>query len=129
MSNVTTMGSVVAIDAGGASEDLQAASEATGIEGTVVAVTFTGSQDLPIRLSPEFHLRRQRMVSTRVNSVGSSAHPRWSFARRMGVVLDLLRTERVRVHATHTFPFDRAPEAFRLLDAQANEAMGVTLEY
>jgi NADPH:quinone reductase-like Zn-dependent oxidoreductase len=122
-------GADVAIDAGGAAEHLQAASEATGIEGAVVAVTFSGSQDIPIRLSPEFHLRRQRMVSTRVSSVGAGEQPRWSFARRMEVVLDLLRTERVRVHTTHTFPFDQAPEAFRLLDAQANETMGVTLHY
>jgi threonine dehydrogenase-like Zn-dependent dehydrogenase len=122
-------GADVAIDAGGAADDLQVASEATGLEGTVVAVTFSGSQDMPIRLSPEFHLRRQRMVSTRVSSVGSGEHPRWDFARRMEVVLDLLRTGRVRVHATHTFPFDRAPEAFRLLDAQASGTMGVTLHY
>ncbi len=122
-------GADVSVEASGTSAALQAAIESTGIEGTVVAVTFFGSQDVPLRLSPEFHLRRQRMVSTQVSSVGSGLQPRWSFARRMEVVLELLRTERVHVHATHTFPFDRAPEAYRLLDAQANETMGVTLHY
>jgi NADPH:quinone reductase-like Zn-dependent oxidoreductase len=122
-------GADVTIETSGTSDDLQAAIEATGMEGTVVAVAFSGSQEVPIRLSPQFHLRRQRMVSTRVSSVGAGLEPRWSFARRMEVVLDLLRRERVRVQATHTFPFDRAPEAYRLLDAQANEMMGVTLHY
>ena len=122
-------GADVSIEASGTSAALQAAIEATGIEGTVVAVTFFGSQDVPLRLSPEFHLRRQRMVSTQLSSVGSGLQPRWSFARRMNVVLELLRTERVHVHAMHTFPFDQAPEAYRLLDAQANETLGVTLHY
>jgi threonine dehydrogenase-like Zn-dependent dehydrogenase len=122
-------GADVSIEATGTPGALQAAIEATGQEGTVVAVTFFGSQRVPLRLSPEFHYRRHRMVSTQVSSVGAGLQPRWSFARRMGVVLELLRSERVHVRATHTFPFDRAPEAYRLADAQPNETMGIVLEY
>jgi NADPH:quinone reductase-like Zn-dependent oxidoreductase len=122
-------GADVAIEATGAPASLQAAIEATGQEGTVVAVTFSGSQDVPLRLSPEFHYRRQRMVSTQVGSVGSGLQPRWDFDRRMQVVLELLSSERVRVRAMHTLPFARAPEAFRLVDDHPGEALAVLLEY
>jgi threonine dehydrogenase-like Zn-dependent dehydrogenase len=122
-------GADVAIATSGTSADLQPAIEATGVEGTVVAVTLSGTHNVPLRLSPEFHLRRQRMVSTQVSGVGRALQPRWSFARRMEVVLELLRSERVRVQASHSFPFDRAPEAYHLMDARPDETMGVTLEY
>jgi 2-desacetyl-2-hydroxyethyl bacteriochlorophyllide A dehydrogenase len=122
-------GADVAMETTGEPAALQAAIEATGQEGTVVAVTFFGSDHVPLRLSPEFHYRRQRMVSTQVSSVGSGLQPRWDFSRRMEVVLDLLRSGRVRVQATHSFPFTEAPDAFRVVDARPSEAMGVLLEY
>lgn len=122
-------GADVAIEATGTTAGLQAAMESTGIEGTVVAVTFSGSLDVPIPVSPHFYYRRQRLVSAQVNSVGSGLQPRWDFARRMEVGISLLRSERVRVHATHSFPFDRAPEAYELADRHADEVMGITLSY
>lgn len=122
-------GADVAIEATGTTAGLQAAMEATGVEGTVVAVTFSGSLDVPVPVSPHFYYRRQRLVSARVNSVGSGLQPRWDFARRMEVGISLLRSERVRVHATHSFPFDRAPEAYELADRHADEVMGITLTY
>jgi threonine dehydrogenase-like Zn-dependent dehydrogenase len=122
-------GADVAIEATGTPAALEAAMEATGEEGTVVAVTLAGRREVPLRLAPEFHYRRQRLVSTQVDSLGAGLQPRWSLARRMEVVLDLLRAERVRVRATHTFPFDRAPEAYDVANRLADEAMGIMLTY
>jgi threonine dehydrogenase-like Zn-dependent dehydrogenase len=88
-------GADVAIDASGRPGALQMAIEATGDEGTVVAVTFLGGDRVPA--SPAFHYRRHHMVAAQASSVGAA---RWTFARRMGVALELLRSGRVQVHAT-----------------------------
>jgi threonine dehydrogenase-like Zn-dependent dehydrogenase len=122
-------GADVAIEASGDPAFLQAAIEVTGQEGTVVAVTFFGSGEVPLRLSPEFHYRRQRMVSTQVGSVGAELQPRWSLARRMQVGFELLRSERVHVDAARSLPFDRAPEAPRLVDGGRDLVVEVLLEY
>jgi threonine dehydrogenase-like Zn-dependent dehydrogenase len=100
-------GADVAIDASGLPGMLQTAIEATGPQGTVVAVTFCGGDRVPLRLSPAFHYRRHRLVSARISGAGAAPQPRWSFARRIGVALELLRSG--RVHA--------APEADRLAGA------------
>jgi threonine dehydrogenase-like Zn-dependent dehydrogenase len=90
-------GADVTIDASGRPGMLQTAIEATGLEGTVVAVTFCGNDRVPMRLSPAFHYRRHRMVSAQISRARTAPQPRWSFARRMGVALELLRSERVHV--------------------------------
>lgn len=125
----SSRGADVAIEASGTTAGLEAVMESTGVEGTVVAVTFSGARDVPLPVSPHFYYRRQRLVSAQVDGVGAGLQPRWDLARRMEVGIALLRSERVRVHTTHCFPFDRAPEAYELADRRADEVMGITLSY
>jgi len=122
-------GADVAIEATGAPAALQAAIRCTGQEGTIVAVSFFGTRVVPLVLSPEFHFRRQRIVSAQVSSIGSGLQPRWSFARRTSVAFDLLRQDWLHTPISHRFPFERAQEAYRLIDTRPEEALGVLLTY
>jgi threonine dehydrogenase-like Zn-dependent dehydrogenase len=122
-------GADVSIEASGAPSALQAAIRATGQEGTIAAVSFLGTRVVSLVLAPEFHFRRQRIVSSQVSSLGSGLQPRWSPERRTGAAFDLLRQDWLLTPVTHRLPFARAAEAYELLDTEPEHAMGILLTY
>jgi 2-desacetyl-2-hydroxyethyl bacteriochlorophyllide A dehydrogenase len=122
-------GADVCIEASGAPAALQTAIHVTGQEGTIVAVSFFGSRLVPLLLSPEFHYRRQRIVSSQVSSLGSGLQPRWSRERRNAAAFDLLSSHYLDTPVTHRFAFEQAAEAYRLLDDGFEPAMGILLDY
>jgi 2-desacetyl-2-hydroxyethyl bacteriochlorophyllide A dehydrogenase len=122
-------GADIAIEASGTGPALQAAINATGQEGTIVAVSFFGTKTIPLTLAPEFHYRRQHIISSQVSTLGSGLQPRWSWERRDQVAFSLLAHPWLQTPVTHRLPFAEAPEAYRLLDQQPDEAIGVLLDY
>jgi 2-desacetyl-2-hydroxyethyl bacteriochlorophyllide A dehydrogenase len=122
-------GADVYIEASGAPPALQSAIENTGREGTVAVVSYYGKKPVTLMLAPEFHLRRLRIISTQNASVGSGLQPRWDTERRMGVAMSRLERVDVAPLITHRIPFERAPEAYRLLDRHPDDALAVLLEY
>ena len=119
----------IAIEATGAPPALQSAIRCAGQEASVVVISFFGARAVPLLLSPEFHYRRLRIISSQVSNVGSGLQPRWSFARRTSVGFSLLRQPWLRTPATHTLPFEQAPEGYRLLDTRPGEVQAVLLTY
>jgi NADPH:quinone reductase-like Zn-dependent oxidoreductase len=119
----------VAIEASGSPGALQGAIMSTGQEGTVVAVSYYGTRPVTVVLAPEFHFRRIRIVSSQVSSVGSGIQTRWSFARRMDTVLDLLADFPIKEFVTHRFKLNQAPEAYRFVDQQADQTLGVLFDH
>jgi 2-desacetyl-2-hydroxyethyl bacteriochlorophyllide A dehydrogenase len=119
----------IAVEATGAPAALQSAIRCTGQEGTVVAMSFFGARVVPLILSPEFHYRRIRIISSQTSSIGSGLQPRWSFERRTSVAFDLLRQQWLRTTISQRLPFDRAAEAYQLLDMHPDEAQSVLLTY
>ena len=119
----------IAIEATGAPAALQSAIRCAGQEASVVVISFFGARVVPLLLSPEFHYRRLHIISSQVSNVGSGLQPRWSFARRTSVAFDLLRPSWLKTPATHQLSFDRAPEAYRLLDTQPEAVQAVVLTY
>ena len=122
-------GADIYIEASGAPPALQAAIENTGREGTIAVVSYYGNKPVPLTLAPEFHLRRLRIVSTQNASIGSGLQPRWDTERRMSVAMSRLERIDVSPLITHRFPFERAAEAYRLLDEHPDDALAVLLEY
>jgi 2-desacetyl-2-hydroxyethyl bacteriochlorophyllide A dehydrogenase len=123
-------GADVYIEASGATGALQTALDAVGQEGTITVISYYGKRPATLRLSPEFHLRRQRIVSSMVGMIGSGLQPRWNARRRMAVAMERLGGIDVeRCLVTHRFPFDRAAEAYTLIDTRPQESLGVLLEY
>lgn len=122
-------GADISIEASGSPPALQAAIVGTGQEGTIVAVSFFGGRTVPLVLSPEFHYRRHRLISSQVSTIGSGLQPRWSLERRMATVFDLLAGDSLRTPVSHRLAFADAPEAYRLLDTEPESAMGIVLTY
>jgi threonine dehydrogenase-like Zn-dependent dehydrogenase len=122
-------GADISIEVSGAPAALQQAIQTTGQEGTIVVISYFGSQAVPLVLSPAFHFRRQRIVSSQVRHVPSQLGPRWTHQRRMGTALRLLAGEELQVPLSHVVPFERAPEAYEMIDRQGEGTMGVLLTY
>jgi threonine dehydrogenase-like Zn-dependent dehydrogenase len=119
----------ISIEASGSPAALQLAIRTTGQEGTIAAVSFYGTKQVPLVLAPEFHVGRQRIISSQVGSIGSGLQPRWSLERRMETAFYLLATDWLRTLVSHEYPFDRAPEAYALLDSRPESTTGVLLRY
>ncbi|MFC9665590.1 zinc-binding dehydrogenase [Nocardia sp. NPDC127606] len=122
-------GADLSIEASGAPPALQKAIELTGTEGTITVASWYGTRPVPLALSQEFHLRRQRIVSTGP-TVPAHLSPRWDRTRMRAVSFDHLDRIDVDSHIiTHRVPFADAPLAYQLLDVSASEALGVLLEH
>jgi 2-desacetyl-2-hydroxyethyl bacteriochlorophyllide A dehydrogenase len=122
-------GADICIEATGAPAALQAAIVAAGQEATVAVLSFFGVRQVPLILSPEFHYRRLRMISSQVSSLGSGLEPRWSRERRNAVAFRLLRSDWLVTPVSHELPFNRAPEAYSILQTTPEEATGIVLKY
>jgi threonine dehydrogenase-like Zn-dependent dehydrogenase len=122
-------GADVYIEASGATSALQGAVDATGNEGTITVISYYGSRAATLRLSPEFHLRRQKIVSSMVGAIGSGLQPRWNASRRMRVAMERLRHIDVENLITHRIPFEDAASGYRAIDETPTETLGVLLEY
>ena len=122
-------GADLCIEASGAPAALQQAIESTGLEGTVTVASWYGSRPVPLALSREFHLRRQKMISTGP-LVPAHLAARWDRARMRAVSFDhLARLDVGKDLLTHRVPFRRAPEAYALLDDPREDTLAVLLQY
>jgi 2-desacetyl-2-hydroxyethyl bacteriochlorophyllide A dehydrogenase len=122
-------GADVFIEASGAPAALQTALACTGVEGTVAVISYYGNRPAHLTLSPEFHLRRQRIVSSMVGMVGSGLQPRWDKRRRMATAMHLVARIDTEAMVTHELPFDAAPDAYALIDSSPSDVLGVLLNY
>jgi threonine dehydrogenase-like Zn-dependent dehydrogenase len=122
-------GADIAIESSGAGAGLQAAIRNTGQEGTIVALGFYGHQPVPLVLAPEFHYRRQRIVSSMVAAIGSGLQPRWTRRRKDEVALGLLLEKWIETPVSHRFAFSESPSAYELLDQQGDTTTGVLFDY
>jgi 2-desacetyl-2-hydroxyethyl bacteriochlorophyllide A dehydrogenase len=122
-------GADVFIEASGAPAALQTALESTGVEGTIAVVSYYGRRTANLVLSPEFHIRRQRIVSSMVRMVGSGLQPRWDRERRMETAMRLVGELGVEKCITHRVPFREASAAYALIDREPASTLGVLLEY
>ena len=117
------------IETSGAPPALQTAINNTGERGSVVVPAWYGSRTLNLSLSPEFHLRALTIKSVFVGSVGGDELARWPDARRLETALDIVRGIDPANLVSQRVPFERAPEAYRLLDENPGQAPAVILDY
>ena len=122
-------GADVAIEASGSGAALQAAIDAVAVEGTVVVASWYGTKPVTLSLGGPFHRGRVRLCSSQVGRMRPDLGPRWDRDRRMETVLDLLPRLRLKELVSHRFPFEEAPDAYRLVDEHPGETVQVILMY
>jgi 2-desacetyl-2-hydroxyethyl bacteriochlorophyllide A dehydrogenase len=122
-------GADVVVEASGSGAALQAAIESVADEGTVVVASWYGTKPVSLALGEHFHRGRVRLRSSQVGRLTPELCARWDRARRMETVIGLLNRLRLEELVSHRIPFERAPEAYRLLDERPGEAVQVLLDY
>jgi len=122
-------GADVAVETSGSGAALQSAIDAVATEGTVVVASWYGTKPVTLALGGRFHRGRVRLRSSQVGELNPELSPRWDRDRRMETVLGLLDRLDLGDLISHRIPFERAPEAYRLLDERPGEAVQVVFTY
>jgi 2-desacetyl-2-hydroxyethyl bacteriochlorophyllide A dehydrogenase len=122
-------GADVVVEASGSGAALQAAIDSVVVEGTVVVASWYGTKPVVLSLGERFHRGRVRLRSSQVGSISPDLGPRWDRGRRMETVLDLLPQLRLKELISHRFPFEKAPDAYRLVDKHPGDVVQVILTY
>jgi 2-desacetyl-2-hydroxyethyl bacteriochlorophyllide A dehydrogenase len=97
-------------------------------EGVAIVASWYGAKPVTLPLGTDFHRRRLEIRSTQVSTIGARA-VRWDRRRRLEATQALLAELPLSALASHTFPLERAPEAYAALDRGDDGVVHVALEY
>ncbi|MGQ3328844.1 zinc-dependent alcohol dehydrogenase [Halorubrum sp. FL23] len=119
----------IAIELSGQPSALDEAIGAVGYDARVVVGSWYGTKREPIDLGGRFHRDRIDIVSSQVSTISPELRGRWDRDRRMDAALDRLDWIPADELITHRIPFERAAEAYELLDSAPDAAVQVIFEY
>jgi 2-desacetyl-2-hydroxyethyl bacteriochlorophyllide A dehydrogenase len=122
----------VAIEFSGRYAALHEAMRCVTLAGTVVAAGFYfGGAGTDLRLGEEFHHNRLTLVGSMSGWGAPQREPGWDRRRLRETALDLLAHGYLDVDAfiTHRVPFERAAEAYELVDRRPEDTLRVVLTY
>lgn len=122
-------GADVVIEASGRPEALDEAIRATARDGRVMVVSWYGAKRTPLALGDAFHRNRITIRSSQVSNLDPKIAPRWTMERRRELALKYLSEIPADRLITHTFAFEEAAAAYRLVDENPEETVQMILEY
>lgn len=108
---------------------LDEAIAATGYDGRVLVGSWYGTKGVDVDLGGRFHRDRLSIESSQVSTIAPEHRGRWSRERRHELAWDLVAGLEASSIVTHELPFERAAEAYELLDERPHEAIQVLLRY
>ena len=109
----TRAGAPLVVEVSGSPEAASSALSLLAPEGTLLVASWYGSREVPLPLGREFHRRRLVIRSSQVSTIPSTLAERWDVPRRRAVARRLLEELPLKPLATHEFPLEDAPAAFR----------------
>jgi 2-desacetyl-2-hydroxyethyl bacteriochlorophyllide A dehydrogenase len=113
----------------GSADALQSAIRVAGPDATVAVVAWYGRRPVELVLSPEFHFRRTRIVSTQVGGLNPELLSRWDYRRRMLSTLDLLPTLHAPELISQRVSLEGVADAYRLVDEHPEQVTAVMISY
>lgn len=122
----------VVIECSGSVNGLQAAVQAAGVAGTVIAAGFYAGPATALSFGEEFlHNRVTIKASMHVWSCPSRHAPRWDRRRYLREAKHLLTTGRIDLtgFVSARFPFERAAQAYEAIREAPSKHLKVALEY
>jgi NADPH:quinone reductase-like Zn-dependent oxidoreductase len=88
---------------------LELALSLAGFEGTVVEMSWYGTQPVAVGLGGAFHSQRLTLLSSQVGSVSPARRARWDHSRRLAKALSLCADPRLDVLVADETPFPDIP--------------------
>lgn len=125
-------GADVSIEVSGHYTGLQLALRSARMAGRVVAAGYYQGGGTPLLLGEEWHHNRLTLVSSMgVWNCPHRDYPAWNRARIHTVVTELLAAGRLQTDGliSQRIPFERAGEAYALIDQRPQEVIKVVLTY
>jgi 2-desacetyl-2-hydroxyethyl bacteriochlorophyllide A dehydrogenase len=113
----------------GRPETLNDALAITAFSGRVVIGSWYGEKRAAIDLGGDFHRSRIKLISSQVSTIAPELSGRWDKARRFDIAWQALQRIKPEKWITHRFAFEKATEAYQLLDENPQKAIQVILEY
>lgn len=101
----------------------------TSYSGRVVIGSWYGEKTAEVNLGGTFHRSRIKLISSQVSSLSPELSGRWDKSRRFEVAWKALERIRPERWITHRFQIAEAPDAYRLLDENSEDAIQVILDY
>ena len=105
----------IAFNASAKGEGLQFCIDRTAYEGTIVELSWFGTGMVELKLGANFHVRRQRILSSQVSQIPGIKLNRWNYKRRKDLVFELLKNPMFDVLLKTQVPFSDAPKTFDLI--------------
>jgi len=103
------------IHASGTSEGLATAFQLAGFEATILEMSWFGSHTVSLPLGESFHVKRLRLQSSQVGTLGATQRPRWDCRRRLILALDLLSDEMLDKLFSGQSDFENLPSTMEKL--------------
>jgi threonine dehydrogenase-like Zn-dependent dehydrogenase len=124
-------GADVSIEISGAAPALNEAVRATAYNSRVVASGFLQGGADALMLGEEFHHNRIELTWSQISGLSPRIDHRWDKLRLWQTFMRLCGEGRVETEPliSHSFPAERAGEAFRLLHEQPAECVQVVLDF
>lgn len=122
-------GADVVIEASGQPRALDDAVKVAAHEGRIVVVSWYGTKRAELSLGSDFHRKRLTLRSSQVSNLDPSLTPRWTVDRRRELAVKYLNELILNELISHVLPFDRAAEAYRLIEERPAEVLQVILDY
>jgi 2-desacetyl-2-hydroxyethyl bacteriochlorophyllide A dehydrogenase len=97
-------------------------------EGVAIVASWYGTKPVTLPLGAEFHRRRLEIRSSQVSTLGGRAG-RWDRLRRLETTRALLPELPLSLLSSHTFPLEKAPDAYAALDRGDDGVVHVALSY
>lgn len=117
------------IHASGNPDGLAAGLEAAGPEGRIVELSWYGDQRVPLALGEAFHSRRLTLRSSQVGRIPPERTPRWDYARRKALALELLREPGLDALITGESDFEDLPEVMARLASGPGDVLCHRIRY
>lgn len=117
------------VHASGHPDGLAAALDIAGLEARIVDLSWYGDALVPLPLGEAFHSRRLRIESSQVGRIPSHRAPRWTYARRMTLALELLRDPVLDVLITGESTFEELPEVMARLAHEPGHTLCHRIRY
>lgn len=108
---------------------LDTALAVTGFNGRLVIGSWYGTKPVSLDLGGRFHRSRIKLISSQVSTLTPALMARWSKARRLDTVLQLLPQIQPTRYITQRFPFSQAAQAYQRLDQHPEETLQVIFTY
>lgn len=119
----------LAFELSGSPAALDVAIEAMGFNGRILIGSWYGRKRADLCLGGKFHRSQMQLISSQVSYVAPRWQGRWSKARRLAVVWELLHKHQPQQLITHRFPLAQAQQAYELIDTRPETAVQIIFTY